>query len=56
MSNKKSKRYFAIREGFNNEDRVDVDAAVEKVKAKATAKFDESVAKMATESPLKMSP
>ena len=43
MSNKKSKRYFAIREGFNNEDRVDVDAAVEKVKAKATAKFDEGV-------------
>ena len=43
MPNKKSKRYFAIREGFNNEDRVDVDAAVGKVKEKATAKFDEGV-------------
>lgn len=43
MSNKKSKRYFAIREGFNSEDRVDVESAVEQVKAKATAKFDEGV-------------
>ncbi len=43
MPNKKSKRYFAIREGFNNEDRVDVNAALEQVKAKATAKFDEGV-------------
>jgi large subunit ribosomal protein L1 len=43
MSNKKSKRYFAVREGFNSEDRVDVEAAVERVKAKATAKFDEGV-------------
>ncbi len=43
MSNKKSKRYFAIREGFNGQDRVNVEAAVEQVKAKATAKFDEGV-------------
>jgi large subunit ribosomal protein L1 len=43
MSNKKSKRYFAIREGFNGQDRVDLEAAVEQVKAKATAKFDEGV-------------
>lgn len=43
MSNKKSKRYFAIREGFNSQDRVDVETAVEQVKAKATAKFDEGV-------------
>jgi large subunit ribosomal protein L1 len=43
MSNKKSKRYFAVREGFNSEDRVDLDAAVERVKAKATANFDEGV-------------
>jgi large subunit ribosomal protein L1 len=43
MSNKKSKRYFAVREGFNSEDRVDVGVAVEQVKAKATAKFDEGV-------------
>jgi len=43
MSNKKSKRYFAVREGFNSDDRVDLDTAVERVKAKATAKFDEGV-------------
>jgi len=43
MSNKKSKRYFAVREGFNSEDRVDVGVAVEQVKVKATAKFDEGV-------------
>ena len=43
MSNKKSKRYFAVREGFNSEDRVDLDEAVGQVKAKATAKFDEGV-------------
>ncbi len=43
MSNKKSKRYFAIREGFNGQDRVGLEDAVEQVKAKATAKFDEGV-------------
>ena len=43
MSNKKSKRYFAVREGFNPDDRVDLRVAVEQVKAKATAKFDEGV-------------
>lgn len=43
MSNKKSKRYFAVREGFNPEERVDLGVAVEQVKAKATAKFDEGV-------------
>ena len=43
MANKKSKRFFAIRDGLNGQDRLDVEAAVETVKAKATAKFDEGV-------------
>ena len=43
MANKKSKRFFAIREGLNDQDRVDVETAVSAVKAKATAKFDEGV-------------
>jgi len=43
MANKKSKRFFAIRAGVNAEERVEVDAALEMVKAKATATFDESV-------------
>ncbi len=43
MANKKSKRFFAIRDGIESQERVDIDAAVELVKAKATAKFDESV-------------
>ena len=43
MANKKSKRFFAIRAGVSSEERVEVEAALELVKAKATAKFDESV-------------
>lgn len=43
MANKKSKRFFAIRDGLNGQDRLDVGTAVETVKAKATAKFDEGV-------------
>jgi large subunit ribosomal protein L1 len=43
MANKKSKRFFAIRDGVEAQEHVDIDAAVEMVKAKATAKFDESV-------------
>ncbi len=43
MANKKSKRFFAIRDGVSAVERVDVDAALDLVKAKATAKFDESV-------------
>ncbi len=43
MANKKSKRFFAIRDGLNSQDRLGVDAAFETVKAKATAKFDEGV-------------
>jgi large subunit ribosomal protein L1 len=43
MANKKSKRFFAIRDGVSADERVDVDAALGMVKSKATAKFDESV-------------
>ena len=43
MANKKSKRFFAIQDSLNGQDRLDVEAAVETVKAKATAKFDEGV-------------
>ena len=43
MATKKSKRFFAIRAGVTADERVEVDAALELVKAKATAKFDESV-------------
>ena len=43
MANKKSKRFFAIRAGVTTDERVEVDAALELVKSKATAKFDESV-------------
>ena len=43
MANKKSKRFFAIRAGVAADQRVEVDAALELVKSKATAKFDESV-------------
>ena len=43
MANKKSKRFFAIRAGVTADERVELDAALEMVKAKATAKFDESV-------------
>ena len=34
MANKKSKRFFAIRDGLNGQDRLDVEAAVETVKSK----------------------
>jgi large subunit ribosomal protein L1 len=43
MANKKSKRFFAIRDGVEAQEHVDIDAAVKMVKAKATTKFDESV-------------
>ena len=43
MANKKSKRFFAIQDSLNGQDhRLDIEAAVETVKAKA-AKFDEGV-------------
>ena len=40
---KKSKRYFAIRAELDSQHRHGVSEAVEKVKASATAKFDESI-------------
>ena len=42
MANKKSKRFFAIRDGLNGQDRLGVDAAVETVKP-GHRKFDEGV-------------